>query len=236
MVRHDMAMRPDFIASLKYEAQTIARLNHENIIKIYDFEECFKTLFIIMEYLEGRTLREVLDSTRKLSLDLAIRYLLQACSGLKIAHDHGTVHQDINPRNLFILPNDTVKIIDFGFACPRGAENFLTGTPYYMAPEQVECLPVDERTDIYCLGITAFEMVSGKRPYPDKDGWTVMEMHVNQDIQDPAEIVSNLPEALREFIIKACARDPNSRFQSAAEALGILESLTSEINLKQMIV
>jgi serine/threonine protein kinase len=176
-------------------------------------------------------LREVLDSTRKISPHLAIKYLLHACSGLKIAHDHGIVHQDINPRNLFILPNDTVKIIDFGFACPRGAENFLTGTPYYMAPEQVECLPVDERTDIYCLGITVFEMVTGKRPYPDKDGWTVMEMHVKQDIQDPAEIIPDLPEALRRFIIKACARDPNHRFQSATEALVALESLASEIKL-----
>ena len=128
--------------------------------------------------------------------------------------------------------NDTLKIIDFGFACPRGAENFLTGTPFYMAPEQVKCLPVDERTDIYCLGITAFEMFTGKRPYPDKDGWTVMEMHVKQDIQDPAEIVPNLPEALRKFIIKACARDPNHRFQSVVEALEILESAEGEMNLK----
>jgi len=235
MMRHDMALRPDFIASFKYEARTITRLNHENIVKIYDFEECFKTLFIIMEYLEGRTLREVLDSTRKISPHLAIKYLLQACSGLKIAHDHGIVHQDINPSNLFILSDDTVKIFDFGFACPRGAENFLTGTPYYMAPEQVECLPVDERTDIYCLGITAFEMVTGRRPYPDKDGWTVMEMHVKQDIQDPAEIVPNLPEALNKFITKACARDPNRRFQSAAEALGALKSLAGEMNLEQKI-
>jgi len=186
-----------------------------------------------MEYLEGGTLRELLDSTRKISPHLAIQYLLDACSGLKIAHDHGIVHQDINPSNLFILTNDTVKIIDFGFACPRGAENFLTGTPFYMAPEQVECLPVDERTDIYCLGITAFEMVTGKRPYPDKDGWTVMEMHVNQDIQDPAEVVPNIPEGLRKFIIKACARDPKRRFQSVTEALEVLEFLAGEMNLRQ---
>ena len=233
MMRHDMAMRPDFIASFKYEARTIEKLDHENIIKVYDFEERYKTLFIIMEYLEGRTLRELLNSTLSISLPAAINYLHQACRGLKIAHDHGIVHQDINPRNLFILPNDTLKIIDFGFACPRGAENFLTGTPYYMAPEQVECLPVDERTDIYCLGITAFEMVTGKRPYPDKDAWTVMEMHVKQDIQDPADVMPDLQADLRKFIITACARNPLQRYQSVAEAFGVLESLMEEMNLKK---
>ncbi len=229
MMRHDMAINPDFIASFKNEAHTIAKLNHENIIKIYDIEERFKTLFIIMQFLEGQTLRKVLDSKGKLSPHSAIRYLLQTCRGLKYAHDRGIVHQDINPGNLFILPDDTVKIIDFGFACPRGAENFLTGTPYYMAPEQVECLPVDERTDIYCLGITAFEMVTGKRPYPDKDGWTVMEMHVNQDIQDPASYEPNLPKTLRKFIVKACHRNPNQRFQTVEDALEVLGSQASDI-------
>jgi CRP-like cAMP-binding protein len=228
MMRHDMAMDPYFIASFKNEAITIATLNHENIIKIYDIEECFKTIFIIMQYLEGRTLREVLNSNGKLSPPTALRYILQTCRGLKYAHDRGIIHQDINPGNLFILPDDTLKIIDFGFACSRGAENFLTGTPYYMAPEQVECLPVDERTDIYCLGITAFELVTGKRPYPDKDGWTVMEMHVNQDIQDPADYEPNVPEALRQFIIKACTRDPNHRFQTVGEALQFLNTETVE--------
>ncbi|UCH23745.1 MAG: protein kinase, partial [Deltaproteobacteria bacterium] len=232
MMRHDMAMNPDFIASFKNEAITIATLNHENIIKIYDIEERFKTIFIIMQYLDGRTLREVLVKNEKLAPQSALGYILQTCRGLKYAHDRGIVHQDINPGNLFILPDDTVKIIDFGFACPRGAENFLTGTPYYMAPEQVECLPVDERTDIYCLGITAFELVTGKRPYPDKDGWTVMEMHVNQDIQDPADFEPHLPEALRQFIIKACNRDPNHRFQTMGEALQFLNTGTVETQPK----
>ena len=109
--------------------------------------------------------------------------------------------------------------MDFGLACPCGSENFLTGTPFYMSPEQIDCLPVDQRTDINGMGITAFEMLTGQRPYPEKDAWKVMDMHIKIDIPDPASLVPDIPEALSKFILKACARDLTERYQNMTEAI-----------------
>ena len=96
----------------------------------------------------------------------------------------------------------------------RGSENLLTGTPFYMSPEQIDCIPVDERTDIYGLGITAYEMLTGQRPFPEEDAWAVMDMHINRDVPNPASLVTDLPDGLCNFILKACARDLTERYQN----------------------
>jgi tRNA A-37 threonylcarbamoyl transferase component Bud32 len=231
MLRHDMAMNPEFLANFRKEARTIAGLNHENIVKVFDIEERFRTIFIIMERLEGRTLREVLDEVGCLPVTEAVSVVVQVCRGLQYAHERSIVHQDIKPGNLFLHPDGKVKILDFGLACPCGSENPLTGTPYYMSPEQVECLPVDERADIFALGLTAFEMVAGRRPFDEKDPLTVMDLIVAQDIPDPAEAVPGLPDHFGRFIRKACSRDPALRFRDAGEAMAALEPLTAELGL-----
>ena len=233
MLKHDMAMETDFISNFRNEAKTIANLNHPNIVRVYDIEERYRTLFIIMEYLEGMTLRKMLEKIVKLSPKNIVGYLLQVCDGLAYAHGHSLVHQDIKPGNIFIRTDGRVKILDFGLACPCGSENFLTGTPFYMSPEQIDCLPVDERSDIYGLGITAFEMLTGQRPFPDKDAWTVMDLHVSQDIPDPAFLVSDIPAGLTEFIRKACAREPDKRYQNMSEVIAALNRLADELGLKQ---
>jgi serine/threonine protein kinase len=226
-----MAMNPEFLGNFRKEARTIANLNHDNIVKVFDIEERFRTIFIIMERLAGRTLRELLDEVGCLSVAEAVNVLIQVCRGLNYAHERSIVHQDIKPGNIFLLPDGKVKLLDFGLACPCGSENPLTGTPYYMAPEQVECLPVDERADIFALGLTAFEMVSGRRPFTETDAFKVMDLHVGQDIPDPADVVPGLPGLLRDFILKACARDPEARFRTAIHVLEALESLADQIGI-----
>lgn len=228
MMKHDMAMRDDFIEKFRTEAQVIAQFSHENIVTVYDIEKRFQTVFIVMEHLEGMSLRALLKKILKLPAGIAVNYLLQVCAGLQYAHNQNIVHQDIKPGNIFILPDDRIKLLDFGLACSCGSENFLSGTPFYMSPEQVECLPVDVRTDIYAMGIMAYEMVTGQRPFPEDDAWAVMEMHVHQDIPDPAHLEPDLPEGLRKFILKACARDINRRCQNVAEAAAGLEALAGE--------
>ena len=222
MMRHDMAMDPDFIASFRKEARTIARFNHQHIVKIFDIEERYRTVFIVMEYLAGITLRQILDTTPRLRPGKIVRYLRQICQGLRYAHHQGIVHLDIKPANIFVLPGDHVKIVDFGLACPCGTETLMSGTPFYMSPEQVECLPVDIRTDIYALGIMAYEMATGEKPFPAEDPWQVMDLHATRDIPDPANTVAEIPENLRRMIIKACARDPARRYQNADEILNEL--------------
>jgi serine/threonine protein kinase len=231
MLRHDMAMEPDFIETFREEAKTIARFGHENIVKIYDIEERYRTVFIIMEYLEGRTLQQILDATPRLPPVQALKYLLQICTGLHYAHQQDIVHQDIKPANIFILPDDTLKIVDFGLACTCGTETMMTGTPFYMSPEQVECLPVDTRTDIYALGIMTYEMVTGQRPYPEADAWAVMDLHVTQDIPDPLETAADIPDPLRKMILKACARDPAQRYANVSQIIDDLRTLVEVFDI-----
>lgn len=223
MLKHQMAMDHDFYERFMNEAKIIAKMTHRNIIQIFDIEEKFKTLFIVMEYLEGESLEHLLSRVGTLSSDVAIDYLAQMCAGLAFAHQKGIVHQDIKPANVMVLANDLVKIIDFGLACQQGCADLeLEGTVYYMAPEQIEGDPVDARTDIYSLGITAYEMVCGKRPYPENDLSELMDLHIMEDIPDPSALAPDLPAELRQFILKACMRDPAKRFQSMDEALNLL--------------
>jgi len=231
MMKHDLAMNPEFLASFRNEAKIIAKLNHENIVRVYDIEERYRTVFIIMESLTGTTLDMMLEAVGELPPQRIVHYIIQICKGLHYAHQHGIVHQDIKPANIFILPDDRIKILDFGLACPVGSENLLAGTPFYMSPEQVQCFPVDQRSDIYSLGLVVYEMLTGKRPFEGKDQWRVMEMRANSDIPDPASEMPDLPKIMREFVLKACARDPSNRYQDIPEALEALKPLTDNNEL-----
>jgi serine/threonine protein kinase len=236
MMRHNLSLCPEFLGNFWNEAKIIAKLHHENIIKIYDIEDLYGTVFIIMELVEGESLREMLERLGVIPPSLAADFLVQICTGLGYAHQEGILHQDINPANILVQRDDRLKILDFGLACPPGTEDrgIFDGTIEYMAPEQIECKPVDQRTDIYSLGITAYEMVTGRRPFQTDDVRRVMEMHLNQDIPDPAQVVSGLPEGLRRFIVKACHRDPARRYGDMEEALKDLLPLAKEFDLDRI--
>jgi serine/threonine protein kinase len=232
MMRHDLALYPEFLDSFLNEAKTIASLTHEHIVKVYDFEERHRTLFIIMEYLGGSSLKDMICRLRTLPPQLTAKYLIQICSALAYAHRCGIVHRDINPSNIMVQPDDNVKILDFGLACPLGTEDFSSlGTAYYMAPEQIEGLPLDPRTDIYALGITAFEMVTGKRPFPEENTEAMLNLHLTQDITDPGQIISEIPDELREFILKAVRCDPDQRYQDIEQAMAVLKPLAQDDRL-----
>jgi len=226
MMRHDMAMDPDFLANFRNEAITIANLNHENIVKVYDIEERFRTVFIIMEYLEGESVADMLGRLKKIPPSLAVDYLIQICAGLHYAHRQGIIHRDINTKNIFVQPDDRIKILDFGLACPIGTEDFSSlGTVAYMAPEQIESDPLDQRTDIYALAVTAYEMLVGERPFPEEDIKKLMDLHCTRDIPDPALKNQTLPQALRIFVTKAGRCDPQKRYQDMIQALEEIQPL-----------
>ena len=156
---------------------------------------------------------------------LAVRYLIQICSGLQYAHRCGIIHRDFNSSNIIVQRDDRLKILDFGLACPIGTEDFSSlGTMAYMAPEQITGDAMDERTDIYALGITAYEMIVGNRPFPEDDVHILEERHLNQDIPDPATGVPDLPKGLQRFIIKCCQRHPGLRYDNIQPILLILSN------------
>ena len=230
MMRHDMAMDPEFLANFHNEAKNIAKLNHENIVKVHDIEERYRTVFIIMEYLEGESLNDMLARLKIIPPPLAVNFLVQITTGLRYAHRKGIIHRDINSKNIMIQRDDRLKILDFGLACPVGTEDFSSlGTLSYMAPEQIESDPLDQRTDIYAMGIAAYEMVVGERPFPEEDVRFLTKCHLSQDIPDPALKTPDLPEKLRSFILTAGRRDPQQRYQDMDEALEIIKPLASAL-------
>ena len=232
MLRHNLAMNPDFQATFRKEARTIAGLDHENIIQVHDIEERYQTLFIIEELVVGESLKDLLGRLGKIPISLAVDYLIQICAGLAYAHQKNIIHRDINPTNLFVRQNDRIKSLDFGLACPIGTEDYASlGTLAYMAPEQIESESLDARTDIYALGFTAFEMVTGKKPYRCNDAQTLSKMHTTCNVPDPSVFVQDIPAALKNIIMKCCRRSPRHRYQHIAAALEDLSRLAEEMGV-----
>jgi serine/threonine protein kinase/Tfp pilus assembly protein PilZ len=234
MLKHDMAMNKDFAAKFHNEAKTVALLNHDNIVRVYDIEELFRTIFIIMEYQEGLPLDYILYRMPKLTVHKALDILLQVCKGLSYAHDQGIVHQDIKPANIFIQLDGRTKIVDFGLSCPPGTiDCTLPGTIYYMSPEQIEGETVDERTDIYSFGIMAYEMLTGQRPFLEEDPAKLMELHLKEDVPDPRILAPDLPHELNYLIKRATQKDPSGRFKSVWEVIRDLQPLADKLGVER---
>lgn len=232
MMKHDLAMHPDFIANFRQEARTVASLHHPHIVQVYDFEERYRTLFIIMEYLEGLSLEALLQRMGRLPPDRTLRYLFQILDGLEYAHNRGLVHLDMKPANIFLSPEDRIKILDFGLACPPGSEPLCwLGTPHYASPEQIEGDTVDVRADLYSLGIMTFELLTGVKPFPGDDPAKLLEAHLTQAMPDPRDRVADLPTGMCDFIRRATQKKPEDRFSALREARQFLEAVSGEVGL-----
>lgn len=228
MLKHNVARDIDFLEKFQNEARVIASLNHENIVKVYDIELIYRTAFIIMEYLTGVTLRHILKNRLRLPYHRILQILLQVCEGLNYAHKQGIVHQDVKPGNIFIQRSYRVKIVDFGLASPiGGCSPDLPGTAFYMAPEQIESEPVGPGTDIYSLGITAYEMATGQRPFPD-DICAVLKAHITQPTPDPRLLNPELPREFCDFIARCTQKDPAARYDNIGQVMIELESMAKE--------
>ena len=234
MMRHHMVMDAGFLECFRNEAKTIAGLNHENILKVHDIEECYKTIFIIMEYLDGESLSSMLKRVKAISPSVAADYLFQICSGLHYAHEKGIIHRDINPINVMVQRGNLVKILDFGMACPLGTEDDIMGGAFaYLAPELFEGEPANRQSDIYALGITAYELVTGRRPFREDDLRELLKMRETQEVPDPAALVPEIPVALRNFIMKACRRTARERYQTVFEAMEEIRPLVRPVTGKK---
>jgi eukaryotic-like serine/threonine-protein kinase len=216
------------------EAQLAGALQHPNITLIYDFGIEGKTPYFVQEFLSGTDLDDLLAS-RTVTLEGMLAILLQVCSGLDYAHSRGIVHRDIKPANVRVLEDGTIKIMDFGIAKSMEAESRLTqtgvalGTAGYLAPEQLSGKQLDPRTDLFSLGVMAYEMVTGVRPFSGPNLSNVIYQILNQDPVPPRRRNPACPERLERVILKALAKEPEERYGSvrefAYELKGVLASL-----------
>jgi HEAT repeat protein/tRNA A-37 threonylcarbamoyl transferase component Bud32 len=224
-VSQDEEMMKRFVHELRYSR----KITHRNVIRIYDFLHIRGNYAISMEYFPSHTLgNEVND--KPLPLGKAVRYAIDIATGMSVAHQSGIIHRDLKPANVLINDEGLVKIVDFGVAAAQHQGDtqltktgYVIGSPKYMAPEQILGKKVDERADVYSLGVMLYEMLTGEPPYQRGDHMAVMYQHVQGRAKPPIEVNPGIPPGLSEIVTKAMAVDKTRRFQSMDEMRGVLD-------------
>jgi serine/threonine-protein kinase len=216
-----------FIERFRREAKNAAALNHPNIVSIYDRGEAEDTYYIAMEFLDGRTLKELIVGRGAAPINVAIEYARQILSALRFAHRHGIVHRDIKPHNVLVDGEGRVKVTDFGIARAGTSQmtetGSIVGTAHYLSPEQAKGGEVDPRSDLYSLGVVLYELLTGKTPF---DGETPVEIamkHLSTPPKPPSQLRPDIPRELDMVVMRALAKNPDERYQSADEMEGDLE-------------
>ena len=214
------------------EARLLAKLDHPNIVTLYNFLEEDMKFYLIMQFVKGKTLEEYIREKGKLSLDEAIRIFSQVCDALGYAHQMGVIHRDIKPANIMITSDMRVKVMDFGIAKLTGgtkltATGIAVGTVWYMSPEQIRGAELDARSDLYSLGITLYEALTGRVPFNAQSDYEVRKSHVELPPPSPRSIDGSLPESVEKVLMKVLAKNPDERYQSAQEFKKAIESMGS---------
>jgi hypothetical protein len=224
--------RPELLTRFQTEARAAGVLTHPNIVVIFDAGEEDGLYYITMELVEGRSLQALLDDGHAFPLPRVLRIMEQACSALQFAHERNVVHRDIKPANLMLTGDDTVKVTDFGtakilqFGTVQQTAHVM-GTPSYMSPEQVKGRAVDGRSDIFSLGVMLYEMVTGEKPFPGQNITTVIYKIVNEDPVPPKQVDPSIHPGISTVVMKALAKDPDTRYQSCRELLEDLRNYRS---------
>ena len=212
-----------FVKRFRREAQAAANLSHPNIVGIYDWGQAGGTYFIVMEIVDGRSLRDVLKSEGALLSRRATEIAAETAAALSVAHSAGLVHRDVKPGNILLAKDGTVKVTDFGIARAWDDSQELTrtgavmGTATYFSPEQAQGAPADERSDVYALGVVLYEMLTGRPPFMGDSPMSVAFQHVSTEAPPPSSLNPDVPKSLDAVVAKALRKDPAGRYQSAEE-------------------
>ncbi|MDO8549325.1 MAG: protein kinase [Ignavibacteria bacterium] len=216
------------------EAKAAASLNHPNILSIYEIDKDEKNQFIVMEYIEGEVLKSLLKSGHSLTLEQSIGWIIQTAKGLKAAHDKNIVHRDIKCENLMITKDGQVKIMDFGIAKLKGSSGLTktgtsVGTLSYMSPEQVQGIGVDQRSDIWSLGVVFYEMLTGELPFKTEHDAALIYMISNEDITSPSSLDRRIPNQIDTVVKKLITKDRALRYQNLDDFIRDIEAVKKEI-------
>lgn len=222
ILKDSFAANHDFVKKFKAEAQSAAGLTHDNIVAIYDVGEEKGLYYIVMELVEGITLKEFIRQKKKLTVREATAIAIQVAQGLQAAHDQNIIHRDIKPQNIILARNGKAKVTDFGIAkivSDYTSTSLTFGSIHYLSPEQAQGLHCDQRTDIYSLGVTMYEMLTGFVPFDGENPVQVAMAHINRRLTPPSKINSEVPPALDQIIQKCMEKRPANRYNNCEELI-----------------
>lgn len=224
ILKDEYLTNEEFKRRFKNESKAIAVLSHPNIVRVYNVSFGDRLQYIVMEYVDGITLKEYIEQQGVVNWKEAVHFMGQILAALQHAHDKGIVHQDIKPQNIMLLQDGTIKVTDFGIArfsrmdSKTTSENAI-GSVHYISPEQARGEMTDDKADIYSVGVVMYEMLTGQLPFQSDSAVSVAIMQLQQDPKRPREIVPTLPLGLEQITIRAMQKNPNDRYRSAAEML-----------------
>ncbi len=232
MLKPEVAGDQNFVVRLKSELKLARRISHPNVLRTFDFGEIDGVPYISMEYVRGVTLRELLSQSGRLPYAAGSRLMRQLAAGLAAAHAEGILHRDIKPENVILDATGNAKLMDFGLARPvtrledeQTQPGWIVGTPHYLAPEQIQGQQPLPASDVYACGVVAYEVFTGQRPFEGDNLVAVLQQHLNRPPLDPKQVWPDIPEPLRQLLLRCLEKDPAARPASAKELLAELERL-----------
>ncbi len=228
VLKQEYSTDATFVKKFRVEAQSAAGLSHPNIVNVYDVGEDEGVYFIVMELVQGITLKNYIDMKGKLDIREALNISVQIASGLSAAHENRIIHRDIKPQNIIMSRDGKVKVTDFGIAKVADSTTVTTtaaGTVHYISPEQARGGYSDERSDIYSLGITMYEMVTGRVPFEGETNVAVALMHIQSEITPPRQLEPSIPVSFEKIILKCTQKKPERRYASARELIADLRKV-----------
>ena len=233
ILKEEFVSNEEFIRRFKNESKAIAVLSHPNIVKVYDVSFGDLIQYIVMEYIDGITLKEFIERQGSLLWKDAVYFTIQILKGLQHAHDKGIVHRDVKPQNIMVLSDGTIKVADFGIArFARNEQRTITdkaiGSVHYISPEQARGEKTDEKSDIYSVGVMLYEMLTGQLPFEAESAVSVAIMQLQRDPKLPTEINPTIPLGLEQITMHAMQKTPERRYQSASEMLCDLEQFKKD--------
>ncbi len=234
LIRKDVMDNPVNLIRFKNEATIAASLNHPNIVKVYNHGTVDGVPYIANEYIKGQNLKEVLDFRSSVPINEAIDYMIQLAAALYYAHQHGIVHRDVKPDNLYVMGDGTIKLGDFGIAQTDASaeltckDSEIVGSVHYLAPEITSGKPATGQSDIYSAGVTFFELITGHVPYIKKTAIDIAVAHVKEKFPSPKKYLPNCPKEIERIIFKCTKRNPKERYVNAKELYDDLVALKND--------
>ena len=234
ILRQDYSQNQAFINSFKSEAKASAKLNHPNIITVFDFGQDRQRLYLVMEYVNGRDLKLLIKEKKRFDLHDTLYYLIQACEGLGYAHQSGIVHCDVKPHNMLISSDNTLKVTDFGIARALDTisavekHDVIWGSPYYISPEQASGQPPSPYSDVYSLGVIAYEMLTGHPPFQGKDAESIASLHRSVNPKPITELNKAISPRVNSVIMRALSKVPSNRYANGFEFSKMFKKLRDE--------